>query len=93
MVEGNPGVVVPAVWDQHKGGDGTLSDLIDPPALCNENVARGEPGICGLGGSDSDVFFSAVTDAGKGRQQGDVPHAVDGIDIVAAVFGRDQISP
>jgi len=91
MVEGDPGMVVPAVWHLRKHRHDTPRDLIDSPALCNENVARGEPGIRGLGGSDSDVFFSAVTDAGKGRQQRDVTLAVDRIDIVAAVFGHDQI--
>ncbi|PYK28554.1 MAG: hypothetical protein DME59_02280 [Verrucomicrobia bacterium] len=93
MVEGDPGVVFCAVWHLRKRRDGTARDVIDPPALCDENVARREPGIRGLGWSDSHVFFSAVTDSGKRRQVRDVALAVDGIDVVAAVFGDDQIGP
>jgi len=92
VVEGNPGVVLCAVWHQHKRRDDTPRHLIDPRALCDENVARSEPGIHRLGWSDSDVFFSAVSDSRKRRQERDVPLAVDGIDIVAAVFGHNQIS-
>jgi len=91
VVEGDPGFVLPAGWHQCKRGDDTTRDLIDPRALCDENVARGEPGIDRLGWSDTYVFFSAVRNAGKGRQQGDVALAVDRIDIVAAVFGHNQI--
>ena len=62
MVEGNPGVVLCAVWDQRKGRDSTPRDIIDRGALCDENVARGKPGICRLGWSETDVFFSAVAE-------------------------------
>ena len=93
VVEGDPGVVRSAVWQQRKGRDDAPCDLIDRRTLCDENVARGEPGIHRLGWSDSDVFFSTVTEPRKRGQQRDVALAVDGIDIVAAVFGCDQVSP
>ena len=93
MIKRNAGVVLCAGWHQRKRRDGTPCDLIDPRALCDENVARGEPGNRGLGWSDSDVLFFAVANPRKRRQQRDVALAVDRIDIVAAVFGHDQIGP
>jgi hypothetical protein len=89
MVEGDPGVVLCAARHQRKRCDDTPRDLIDRRALCDENVARGEPGVDRLGWSDSDVFFSAVIEPRKGCQERDVALAVDGIDIVAAIFGDD----
>src|SRR5205085_4873572 len=62
MVEGNSGVVLSAVWHQCKRRDSAPRDFIDPRALCDENIPRGEPGADGLRRSDSHVFFSAVTD-------------------------------
>src|SRR5438105_8783316 len=91
MVEGNPGFVLSAGWHHGKRGGDTPCDFIDPRALGDENVARDEPGNCGLGWSDSDVFLSAITDSWKSGQQRNVALAVERIDIVAAVFGHNQI--
>src|SRR5439155_4286682 len=91
VIEGNSGLVLSAAWHHRKRGDDTSCDLIDSRALCDENVARSEAGIYGLGWSDGDVFLSAVTDSRKSRQQRDVSLAIERIDIVTAVFGHDQI--
>src|SRR5262249_38621041 len=95
MVERNPGVVRSAAWDRRKRRDRTPLDLIDVSALCDENVARSEPGIRGLSWSDSHVFFQTSCRwrwIRNRSQHRDIPHAVDRIDVLGAVFGHDQIS-
>jgi hypothetical protein len=93
MVERNPGVIrCVDLGERHKRGDGTARDLKDLIALCDENVARGEPGIRRLGWSYSHVFFAASTPPGDRRQKCDVPEAVDLNDFLAAVLARDHIS-
>jgi hypothetical protein len=92
MVEGNPGVIISAGWNRHKRGDGTATDLKHLSASCDENVALGEPGIHGLGWSDSHVSFSEVTDPRERRQNRDMPGAVDRIDILRGVFAHEQLS-
>ena len=95
MVERNPGVIRCVDWERRKQRDcnrRTRRDLKDLIALCDENVARGEPGIRRLGRSYSHVFFAAGTTPGDRRQICDVPEAVDLNDFLAAVLGRDHIS-
>jgi len=90
MVERNP-VVVPceASLDRRKQREGTgWRGLIDQSALCDENVARREPGIRGLRWSNSHVFFSARTKPRDGQEQRGVPVAVDRIDLIGAVFAH-----
>ena len=61
MVERNRGVVRERASEtNHKRRDDTSRELIDVISLCDENVARGEPGRRGLNWSDSHVFFDAV---------------------------------
>src|SRR5215472_2769060 len=91
VVEGDAGFVLSAAREKHKRRDGTAGDVKNGRALCDEDVARSEPGTSGLRWSDSDIFFSAVTDSRKSGQEGDVALAVERIDIVAAVFGHDQV--
>ena len=43
--------------ERRKRRDDTSRELKDVSALCDENVARGEPGVRGLNWSDSQVFF------------------------------------
>jgi hypothetical protein len=86
MVERNPGVIrCVDLGERRKQRDGTARDLKDTIALCDENVARGEPGIRRLGWSYSHVFFAAGTPPGDRRQNCDVPEAVDLLDLLAAV--------
>ena len=89
-------------WDRRKfqRGEGIgwigSREPIDVSAICDENVARGEPGIHRLGWSDSHVhFFARVADKARDRRQHrEIPVAVDRIDVsvVGAEFGREQIS-
>src|SRR5439155_27383604 len=96
IVERIPCVVRCVDWEGvPKGRDcnrRTRRDLKDLIALCDENVARGEPGIRRLGRGYSHVFFAAGTPPGDRRQNCDVPGAVDLSDLLAASFGRDHIS-
>jgi hypothetical protein len=95
MVERNPGVIRCVDWERRKQRDWNRRirrDLKDPIALCDENVARGEPGIRRLGWSYSHVFFAAGTPPRDRRQKRDVPEAVDLNDFLAAVLARDHIS-
>src|SRR5204863_374537 len=60
MVERDPGVIRCVDWERRKQRDcnrRTRRDLKDLIALCDENVARGEPGIRRLGRSYSHGFF------------------------------------
>ena len=93
MVERNPVVVRrKAPRERRKQRDGTFMDLEDHSALCDENVARGEPGRRGLRWSDSHVFFPAGTKPRKRREQRDSPVAGDRIDVLGAVFAHEQFS-
>ena len=63
---------------RRKRRDDTSRELIDVIVLCDENVARGEPGRRGLNWSDSHVFFHAGTDGTRDRRHHrDIPIAVD----------------
>jgi len=92
MVERNPGVIrCVDLGERRKQRDcnrRTRRDLKDLIALCDENVARGEPGIRRLGRSYSHVFFAAGTPHGDRRQNCDVPEAVDLIELSAAALSR-----
>src|SRR5436309_5463706 len=92
MVERNPGVIVSAAWERRKRRDATRRELKELSASCDENVARGEPGIRRLRWSYSHVFFSAASPRRELSQNRDIPEAVDPIDLLAAVFARDQFS-
>src|SRR4029077_4923191 len=90
MVERKRGVVREGASDtHHKRRDDTSRELIDVIALCDENVARGEPGRRGLKWSDSQVSFHAglngwIRDL---RHHRDIPLAVDQIEILVAELG------
>jgi hypothetical protein len=64
MVERNPVVIrcgATKCREIRKLRDDTFMDFKDQRALCDENVARGEPGGRGLRWSYSHVFFPAGT--------------------------------
>ena len=91
MVEGNPVVVrCDASREQGKQRGSSFMHLVDRSALCDENVARGEPGSCGLRWSYSDVFFAAGTKPRKRREHRGVPLAVNPVDHIVAVWGHEQ---
>ena len=100
MIESNPGIGGAGPYtacDRRKQRGASLRNFIDLIALCDKNVARCEGcrrGTRGLSWSDSHVFFRARTNGARRnrRQHGDIPHAVDRIDVLGAVFGHDQIS-
>jgi hypothetical protein len=105
MVERNPGMVRSAAWDRRKyisRGEGIgwigWREPIDQRAMCDKNVARGEPGGDGLQWSDSHVHFFAPGSGRDRRQKRGNPLAVDAFDVSevdasgAAVVGREQIS-
>jgi len=85
MVERNPGVIRCAdLGERRKRRDynwRTHRDLKDLIAFRDENVARGEPGIRRLGRSYSQVFFSASNRPRDRGQFGDIPEAVDLLDV------------
>jgi erythromycin esterase-like protein len=91
MVERNPVVVVRAARDRRKQREGTgWRGLIDQRALCDEKVARGEPGRRGLRWSHSHVLFAAGTKPRDGQEQRDIALAIDRIDVIIAVFAHEQ---
>ena len=92
MVERKRTVVRPGTPDRRKQRDHTSREFIDVSALCDENVARSEPGIQGLSWSDSQVFFDAGTNGTRDlRQHRGIPHAVDRLEILVAEFGLEKI--
>ena len=94
MVERNRGVVREGASEtSHKRREDTSRELKDVIFLCDENVARGEPGRRGLSWSDSHVFFDADrrrTGSRDRRHQRDIPVAVDPIEILVAEFGHEH---
>ena len=94
MVERNRGVVRDGAPEtNHKRREDTSRELKDVIALCDENVARGEPGRRGLNWSDSHVFFDAGTSrrrTGIVATNVDIPVAVDHIEILVAVLGHEH---
>jgi len=91
MVERNPVVVVRATREGRKQREGTRwRGLIDQSALCDENVAWGESGRRGLRWSYSHVLFPAGAKPRDGQEQGDIPLAVERIDLIGAVFAHEQ---
>src|SRR4029077_302697 len=107
MVERNPGVVriAACVRDRRKHIRWAEDwrwigwrDLIDQLAMCDKNVARGEPGIRGHQWSDSQIHFFAPGSGRDRRQKCGSPVAGDAIDLSqgdasgGAVVARVQIS-
>jgi hypothetical protein len=95
FVERNPDVVrCDAPIEERKRRDGicttTNIDLKDGSAFGDEKVARGEPGIHGLGWSESHVFFPAGTKPRNLREQRGSPVAADRYDVFIAVWGNEQ---
>jgi len=91
MVERNSVVVrCKASRERCKRRGGTIMDLEDQSALCDENVARREPGCRGLKWSESHVFFPAGTKARNGREQRSISVAVNPIDVIGAVWGHEH---
>ena len=111
IVERNPGMVRVAayVWDRRKyisRGEGIgwigWREPIDKNAICDKNVARGEPGIRRLDWSYSHVhFFARVADKARDRRQHrESPVAGDRLDVSVvgvkeadAEVAREQFSP
>ena len=92
MVEGDPVVVrCEATRKRRKHRGNTSIDLVDQSALCDENVARGEPGRGGLKWSESHVFFPAGTEPRNIREERDIPVAVNQVDLIGAVWGHEQL--
>jgi hypothetical protein len=93
MVERKRTVVRAGAPDRRKQREDTSRELIDVRALCDENVARSEPGRHGLNWSNSQVFFHAGTNWTRYRhQQRDIPIAVDQIEILVAECGCEHFS-
>ena len=79
--------------ERRKRRDDTSRELKDVSALCDENVARGEPGRRGLNWSDSQVFFHGGTNGTRDRRhRRDIPLAVDSTEILAELLGREHHS-
>ena len=90
MVERKRGVVRAGAPDRRKRRDDTSRELKDVSALCDEKVARREPGRRGLNWSDSHVSFHGATGTRDRRHRRDIPVAVDQTEILAALLGREH---
>jgi hypothetical protein len=65
-----------------------LKDLL---VVCDEKVARGEPGRRGLRWSDSHVFFHQPTAWNRPEQRA-IPQAIDHLDVSVFVFAHEKLS-
>jgi len=92
MVERDPVVVrCEAPRERSKQRGGTIMDLVDQSALCDENVAWAEPGRHGLKWSESHIFFPAGTEPRNVREERGIPVAVNEVDLIGAEWGHEQL--